>query len=542
MKIGINGTQAFLALLIRRKWWIVAPFLALSSAAALLVHVLPETYVSETLILVRPRDVPEQFVMDLIAGSTQQRLTGIEQTLRSRTNLLQVLREFEDRLPEFQPLNIDQKVDRLNTHIQINFQLDEGRTPQPTLTSLQISYQNRDPALAQEITSKLTALFIEQDHRVRETQVFGTTEFLSAELQKISEQLALSEEELKTLKSQNQFELPEQLETNLRTLDRLTLQRQTNAEALDRSAALRLNLERQILETPPTLTETGPVALPPAIAANPRLEEYRLARSQYEQADAMYTDRHPVVQAAKARLQRLEAEIPPELRNGTPEGAPASISSSRQVPNPLYQSLTVQLQEVKTDLAIRERERAYIEVELDKFSRRVEGTPQTEQRIAAVLRRNTDLQAQYDDLKNKLSSARLAESLESKQKGSQFVIVDPANYPLVPSKPNKLLVLIAGIMGSLAASIGIAAAVDVALQRVWTQSEIEAFWGTPVLIEIPEILTDSDLAQQRKRKFTFAASSVGAATAYAACLYFVYINHTLILQRLDPVLQKLVYR
>ena len=58
------------------------------------------------------------------------------------------------------------------------------------------------------------------------------------------------------------------------------------------------------------------------------------------------------------------------------------------------------------------------------------------------MRLNDDLKKQYDDLKSKLSQARLSESLESKQKGSQFQIVDPANYPLVPAKPNKPLVLL----------------------------------------------------------------------------------------------------
>jgi len=84
--------------------------------------------------------------------------------------------------------------------------------------------------------------------------------------------------------------------------------------------------------------------------------------------------------------------------------------------------------------------------------------------------------------------------------------------------------------------------VDVARQRVWTQTEIEAFWGTPVLIEIPEILTDSDVAVQRKRKLVLTASSVGATAAYCACLYLMYLKHASILQRPDPVLQKLVYK
>src|SRR5215510_14925924 len=108
MKVGLSSPQDFLALLVRRKWWVVFPFVALSGAVAVLTHFLPKIYVSQTLILVRSRDVPADFVKDLISGTAEQRLKAIEQTVLSRTNLVQVLREFGDRLPEFSRLNMDE--------------------------------------------------------------------------------------------------------------------------------------------------------------------------------------------------------------------------------------------------------------------------------------------------------------------------------------------------------------------------------------------------------------------------------------------------
>src|ERR1051326_6876314 len=373
MRIGISGAQDFLALVVRRKWWIVAPFLAVSSAVGVLTFELPGIFVSEALILVQPRDVSEKFVIDLITGSTQERLHTIEQTLRSRTNLVQILREFGDRLPEFSRLDMDTKVEGLNSQIEIKFQLEEGGVANGPLTSFRMSYQNQNPALAQQIASKLTTLFIEQDHRVRENQVFGTTDFLSTELQKVTEQLNASDKQFAELKSSNQFELPAQLEANLRTLDRLSLERQSNVEALDRNAALRLNLERQIAETPEVLTQTSlPVlgaAFAPAAPLDPRIEEYRKARLEYQEASAMFTPKHPQVQLAKARLERLAAELPPNSADVT---APLKETTSSVTPNPLYEKLVAQLQEVKTESEILQKEKSYIESETQKFGRRVE--------------------------------------------------------------------------------------------------------------------------------------------------------------------------
>jgi len=220
-RLNFTSAQDLLALFIRRRWWLVWPFVALSAAVALFTYMLPMVYVSDTLILIRPRDVPNEFVKDLIAGTTEQRLSAIEQRVLSRTNLVQILNEFDGQLPEYQRLNMDDKVSKLRDMIKISFDVDKRMGAPLPVTYFHVSYQNRGPELAQKIASKLASLFIEQDNRAREDQVFGTTEFLNAELDKVGVQLKESETKLKELKERRRYELPDQLEANLRTLDRL---------------------------------------------------------------------------------------------------------------------------------------------------------------------------------------------------------------------------------------------------------------------------------------------------------------------------------
>jgi polysaccharide biosynthesis transport protein len=558
MRIGLNSAQDVLALIIRRKWWVLAPFLLLSSAIAVFVTILPRAYISEATILVRPRDVPRDFVKDLIATSAEDRLKAIEQTILSRPILVQILREFGDRLPEYARLNMDQKVSKLRGQIQIDMSQSEGpRDPfrqQSELTYFRISYSNQNPELAQKIASKLTTLFIEQDNKTRETQVFGTTEFLAAELEKVGQFLNESEERLKQVKSSRQFELPEQRDANLRTLDRLTSDKKANAEALDRQATLRLNLETQLAQTPQYVPKVLPAAAP--AQRNPMLDEYVRAQSEFNEVSSKYTAKHPDVVTAKSKLERLKKQLPPDLLAMTvvaeEANAPANNATENKPgdetipagmePNPVYIRLTAQLQDAKTEFAIREREKTWIDSQIGKYNGRLENTPTAEQAIAEVERHNADLKKQYTDLNEKLSQARLSESLESKQKGSQFEIIDPANYPIVPAKPNKPLVFLGGSLLSLALAIAMVAAVEIARQKVWTQSQVESFWGVPVLVDIPEIVTDVNPSAVRKNRIVFAASSLVAMVAYSFCLYGMYLNRSLVLQRLDPIVQKLVYK
>src|SRR5215510_5686952 len=184
MKIGIKSLQDFLAFVVRRKWWVIAPFIALSCIVAILTKALPRIYVSDSLVLIRPRDVPDAFVMDLITGSTEQRLRSIQQTVLSRSNLVSILNEFGDKLPDFRTLNNDEAVAKLRKQIKIDFDTVPDVRGGASVTSFKISYQHKDPEIAQAIDAKLTSLFIEQDSKSRATNVFGTTEFLSAELEK----------------------------------------------------------------------------------------------------------------------------------------------------------------------------------------------------------------------------------------------------------------------------------------------------------------------------------------------------------------------
>lgn len=541
MKLGLTTAQDYLALMVRRRWWIIAPFIALSCVAAILTYFLPKSYVSETLILVRPRDVPQDFVKDLIAGSPAQRLKVIEQTVLSRTNLLSILREFGSDFPDLDRLNMDQKVAQLRAQINVQFELGRpGVEPEPYF---RISYRNQNPELAQKIAVKLTTLFIEQDNQVRETQVFGTTEFLSSELAKVTEQLNDSANKLKEFKLSRQYVLPDQREVNLRSLDRLEIDKKANGEALDRQRTARMNLESELSETPTTVQKLVSTSSS-SPNADPRLEEYRKALQEYEEAAARYTPKHPDVLSAKKRVDRLKAKLPPALIAALSDQAtpatPSSLITSE--PNPVYLRLQAQIKELNTEFEIRQKEKTWIDSEIAKYSRRIEDTPKVEQDIADVQLQTDDLRKQYDDLKGKLEQARLSESLESKQKGSQFVVVDPANYPLDPDKPNKQEVLLAGCIISLLVSIVLAAVVDIARQKVWTQSQIEALWGVPVLVEIPAIVTDADLAQARKKNYKILLASAASVLAYGLFLYGVYLKHHFILTQLDPLLQKFIYK
>jgi len=165
--------QDYLALAVRRKWWIIAPFVLLSVAVGGVVYQLPDIYISETLILIEARDVPDDFVRDLTTIDAEERLDVVQQTILSRTNLFQIVTEFGAQLIDLRGLDEERKIGSVKERIGTEASVQRGKA-----SSIRIWYEDQNPELAQKITSRLASLLIEYDNRIREQQVFGTAEFI----------------------------------------------------------------------------------------------------------------------------------------------------------------------------------------------------------------------------------------------------------------------------------------------------------------------------------------------------------------------------
>lgn len=496
-KFHFDSPKDFLALLVRRKWWVIVPTTFMPMLVLFVALVLPAIYVSQSLILIEPKEVPDDFVKDLISVDSDQRLDAIRETVLSRTNLLRVYREFSERLPELARLNNLARLESLRKGILIEFERPRGRAP---IQYFRVSYENRSPETAQQIARRLAELFISYDNKTREEQVFGTAEFLSAELEKAQSKLGRADEALAEFKRNHRYELPDQLDTNLRTLDRLEEERKTNAEALDRFISMRLTVDRQISETPPIISaalaatnsadSSGP--------ASPLVGEYRRKEMVYRDLTARYTDQHPDVRRARAELERLRAEIPAADLLAAIEETNDGLQS-RMAPNPVHQKLVAQLLEVRTEIEIRERDKSRIDQQIQIYTRRVANTPQRELQIASLLREFEELRQQHSNLGGKVSATRLAESLESRQKGEQFRILDPASQPSKPIRPNRLLIVLVGFLASLGLGSALAVVREFLDRRFWTHTEVENFYHLPVLAEIPQMLRPRDARRLRYR-------------------------------------------
>jgi len=304
---SINETiklDYYIELAIRRRWLIIIPFCLSMILGIYLAITLPRVYESETLILVEPQKVPASYVRPLTSIDVDSRISTISQQIMSRTNLEKIIDEF--RLftgPEFEGMYLEDKLELLMKRINVNVTRGRGGSD-----AFKITYKGTDPQKVMQITNTLAAYFIEQNLKIREAQAIGTSDFLEDQLVSTRKKLEKMEESLKEYRTKHMGELPEQLDTNLRILERLQMQLSDKMESL-RNAKDRLAMIGRTILIP----QAGQQAQGDVPEDFQTLEELKI---QLANLQGRYTERHPDVVRLKSKIRHLEENLKTRKKKG----------------------------------------------------------------------------------------------------------------------------------------------------------------------------------------------------------------------------------
>src|SRR5574341_47051 len=483
----------WIEILRRRRWSFAIPTMLISVLTVPIVMSLPATYRSTTLILVEAQKVPEEFVKPTVTAEVEERLHSISQQILSRTRLERVIEEFGLYRPHENaagarsggepdgvglswsgavPLAV---VEQMKQNIQIV--VNDGKEG----NTFSIAYQGDDPDTVMRVTNRLATLFIEENLKVREEQAEGTSEFLENELQRMKGELETQESALRAFKQRYMGELPEQLDANLRTLDRLQMEKRTLQDAL-RNAEDRLGLLSQQADGRPEGGRPGAT-----VAARLQAARARLATLLTE-----YKEEYPDVVLTRREIEALELEQASEtVQPAIPPAAEVHVHEGESTPHVHAESgggamVSAQLIDQRQQIGAIKRRQDVVEAQIRAHEQHVENTPIREQQLAIILRDHDNVQKAYQSLLDKRQNARIAESLERRQKGEIFRVLDPANRPDRPYKPNRALLILLGIVGGLGSGVGLVMLREQLDGSIRTEAElIGAAAGIPLLAVIP---------------------------------------------------------
>ncbi len=514
----------FVGIAIRRRWWFGAAACIVSIAAGLGSFLLPNRYKSEATILVQPQQIPERYVVPNSTTDLDQALQAMTHDVLSRPRLLAIVSEFHLYPHQSKRLSPEQIVELMRTDITIQ-SLENPDQQQKGPNAFTISYVGSDPEVVEEVTSRLTSLFINEDLESQQELNVTTTAFLQTQLDAAQVDLATKEQRLRDFKMSNLGELPEQQQGNLQILNGLQMQLQTTNAALARANEQQAYLQSLLAQYQNLTAATGSssptsTGLSPLETARAELNHLQTERTTLlgtfspEYPDVKKINRE--IAETKALIAQLQSAKPPASASTSPTTAQPATTDTTMV------QLNSQLKENQLEIANDTAQAKQLQTQIDEYQHRVNLTPVREQQLTDLLRDYDLAKKNYDDLYANKTQSALATNLQKDQQGQQFRLIDPPNLPSKPFTPNRLKIALGGLGFGIALGLGLAFLMESRDASLHSEKQLRAQFDMPIVLAVPLVTVD----REKNRKRLMAALQWSAATvmllAVLAVEYYIY--------------------
>jgi uncharacterized protein involved in exopolysaccharide biosynthesis len=525
----------------RRKTMLIGIAIPIALLAVLLSLTLPDIFTSSAMVEIdEPTDA-----QPLVTGTEEssyadqyvQNLKGIVLTdgnLRRLNEEQRLYPDEDDESAMLARLRRDIAVSIVTTPI-----LDPrtGRERE-VVDAFTLSYDNRVPAKAQKGAQWLVAAFLAEHRRQRQTRASSAAEFYATEAERVRGQVAKLEAKLAEFKRANYGQLPELTEVNMSMMDRTESQISANdmqarslrqdrvflvaqleqQRAMGPDAASLRTLEQQYNSMRSTYDESHPdmVALRRQIdslkygtsvgAGTSLRSQLNQKRATLAEARQRYGEDYPDVKKLQRDIGTLEARIKAgergdvEMSDGTPVGM----------------QLRTQINAIDSQLASINAQNTLLRSKLAGLEKNVTSAPQVEREYANATRDLSIARGKYEQLLNRQMDAQVSEAAIVGGRVDEFRLISAPMLPAFPSKPQRLAILLIGLVAALVLALTVTVATEALDPKVRGARDVREMLAVSPLVAIPLIRN----SRSRRR----SAWRLAAATASAVVGVWVAFN------------------
>ena len=420
----------------RYRWHALIVAWCVMIVGAALVFSLPNKYEANALVYADTEALTNPLLKGVaVQPDVRQRLQIITHTLLSRPNLETVADKTGLSARATTPADKDELLVKLGTGVQIK---DAGTNNIYTL-----SYADPDRKMAQNVVQAFLQILMNDTLGANTASADMAQNFLQQQVQDYSQKLNAAENSLADFQKANVGYIPNQGGSNyFSRLQAAETQLQTLQDQYDTAVAGRATTQQQMHAMASGPTSSG---------IDPRTQEIDKQIESYQQQLnkllLSYTDQYPDVISLKRMIAQLQNRREALKKNAAGVSAMGVISD-----NPVYQEMQkslyttqVQIQTLATQIALQKKRIA----DLKGQAGRITGVQATLQHLT---RDYDTTKNQYDQLLERLNTARLSQDATQSGNNLKFRVVNPPDASLVPVSPRRGLLLL--MVFALAAAIG----------------------------------------------------------------------------------------
>ncbi|NTV51227.1 MAG: hypothetical protein HGA69_00115 [Desulfobulbaceae bacterium] len=454
----------------------------------------PKQYSSTALLSYEKQKVnPSQMSPD-VKEELNDIVSTLTQLVISRTSLEKIINDEGLYKLERETLPMEDVVEIMRRNITVSHSnKDKGDT-------FSVTFMGITPNSVVRVTNALSARFIEENVKYREERASDTSTYTKDELSMAKEMLDSKEAVMRDYKLKYYNEMADQRASNTERLIALQEQyqnRQNSIQDQERTRVLirdQIALRKQVLESNIFNTSQRLSTNTPLPTETGRQQLNRL-QAELKTTQGRYTDEHPKVKSLKKKIFQLEQSVPKET-GGEPTTAKEEHRTSEQLDKTLL-DFQAQLENIGHSVAKMNKEKEEIESQIKLYEKWISMAPVREAEWSALTREYGELKRHYDFLVGQNLQAGSALNLERKQKGSQFKVVDSAQIPRKPMKPDFLKVMGVALLVGCGVGGGLALGLEFLDTSFRDPVSLEETFGLEVLCSVPNFPFRHEIVKQR---------------------------------------------
>ena len=519
----------YLRIVLKRKWMILLPVVAITTAVSWAVYRLPDVYESATLIVVKPATLPTSVVPTITEDSLTRQLTSIAQVVTSRSSLEPLVEKYElyktERL-RGEPMEVVIKEMRRDIKVEVN-------TSRNDITNgFNIRYRYRDPKKTQLVTAELASKYIDEQTKNTISSTRSAKEFIEQQAREAKEELEAADQQRLQFMQQNLGNLPGEAQSLLGQLNGLREQQKAYITEVGRLQDRRSAMASQLASIKKSAeqikddiaeTTTDPKTTPAWAQLSSRKAglEAELTRMLTE-----LRPKHPDVVAKQAEVDSVRESMD-EMIADWKQKIEEKQEKLKNRPDLQVGALENELKLIDGEIKRQQNLISQLEGQIGLVMTRINNVPGAEIALGALDREYQTKKAAYDSLLEQQAKISLGADAATQQQGEGIVVVDPANLPERPVAPQRLRLAALGLGFGLFVGLMLVAAVEVPkFLTIQTREDAAHYTSLPVLVSVPELLTPQEArAIPRRRRLLLAAGVVAAVFSIPLLALIFRVTH-----------------
>ena len=487
--------------ILRRRALIAAlAFTTVIAAAIAFAVYLPDLYRSSAIVTIE-RPLPDGVIRTSVSNELESRLYQIRQEVLSRERLTGLIKRF-DLYPELRrKAGFEDVLNQARDDIDWEANGPEQVSGRTKTVAFTLTYTGTEQHNVADVTNAIARFFVEHNSAIRAGEARRTVQLLEEQMKAAKQQVDIQDARMRDFTLRNQAQLPQAAGVAMAQYQSLADELRRNRDDQRRNADAREKL-LEGLEDASNLAAAAKgviaadgqdIPLSKELAeANERLGQARKDLAEAERKG--FTGNHPDITGAQSRINAAEKDVQEQrARDLAAYKAKQNADAQRQAVNSSPQNLAAlprsrrSIKDFDDELARLKSEEQLLQQRVAVLQQRFDSTPGVQEGYLQVQREYSFAKENYDVLARKFDEARLAESVEAGHQGENFRILDSAIAPEGPSAPNRLRLVLMGLLLALAAMAGavvLAEQFDTSFHNV---DEVREFTGVPVLATIPQI-------------------------------------------------------